>query len=222
MNLPLMLKKIFRPIYVPIFSWFYNTFRAPRRYHHLYNTIREMNAATILEIGVWNGKRAVKMIKEAQKHNSNIFYFGYDLFEDLGKIGYHAEFSKMPPTKEEVHASLSATGATVRLFKGNTLETLPNSISELPQIDFIFIDGGHSIETIQSDWNNIQKIMNKQTIVIFDDYWRNRTDAGCKLIVDAIDTTRFFVEVLPEIDVFDNPDFGRLEISFAKVVKKQI
>jgi len=57
-------------------------------------------------------------------------------------------------------------------------------------------------------------------VVIFDDYWRNREDAGCKVVVDHIDENVYTVEILKEIDVFNNADFGRLEISFARVTKK--
>jgi hypothetical protein len=173
-----------------------------------------------LEVGVWNGKRAVEMITVAKQFNSDIEYCGYDLFEDLGEGGYHAELSKRPPTEEEVRTLIDATGAKVSIFKGNTLTSLPESVPNLPKMDFIFIDGGHSVETIASDWKNIQTLMHEKTVVIFDDYWRNREDAGCKAVVDQINRSVYNVEVLSEIDVFNNADFGRLEISFAKVTKK--
>ncbi len=214
------IKKIFRPLYVPLANWYYDTFKAPRRYHHLFDTIREIKAERILEVGVWNGKRAVEMIQEACSVGSHVEYFGFDLFEDLGVQGYQSELSKMPPTEEHVRALLEQTSAKITLYRGNTLETLPKAVGSLPSMDFIFIDGGHSVETIASDWKYIQSCMNEKTVVIFDDYWRNREDAGCKAVVDAVDTNLYRVEILPEIDVFNNSDFGRLEISFAKVTKR--
>ncbi len=220
MRIPENIKRSLRPLYVPITSWYYNTFKAPKRYHHLYDTIRAISAKSILEVGVWNGGRAVRMIEVAKEQTSQVSYFGYDLFEDLGEVGYIAELSKRPPTEREVAALLKATGAEVKLFRGNTLETLCVSVETLPKIDFVFIDGGHSVKTIASDWSYIEKVLHNNSVVIFDDYWRNRSDAGCKAIVDAIDRSQYNVEILPEIDSFNNPDFGRLEISFAKVTKK--
>jgi predicted O-methyltransferase YrrM len=220
MKMPEALKPFLRPLYVPLLSWYYDTFKAPRRYHYLYDAIRALRAKSILEVGVWNGKRGVTMIEEAQKWNSEISYYGFDLFEDLGETGYVAELSKRPPTESEVTALLQRTGANIRLFRGNTLETLPQAVPTLPKVDFVFIDGGHSVDTIANDWKYIQEVMHEHTIVIFDDYWRNRTDAGCKTIVDSIDQSQYTVEILPEIDRFNNPDFGPLEISFAKVCKK--
>lgn len=212
-------KSIFRPFYVPVANWYYSAFKAPRRYHHLYDTIRTTGAKRILEVGVWNGKRAVKMIEEANPMSAPVEYYGFDLFEDLGESGYTAELSKRPPTEDEVRTLLEATHATIALFRGNTLETLPATVGALPKMDFIFIDGGHSVETIANDWGYVKELMHEKTVVIFDDYWRNRTDAGCKVVVDGIDRTLFRVDILPEIDVFNNADFGRLEISFARVQK---
>ncbi len=212
---------LFRPLYVPMCSWFYDTFKAPKRYHHLFDTIKEVKAKHILEVGVWNGKRAVEMIREAQKYSPQVSYYGFDLFEDLGTLGYTNELSKMPPREADVLKLLSATHASVTLFKGNTLLTLKTEASRVPKVDFVFIDGGHSVETIREDWQNIQAYMHDSTVVIFDDYWRNRTDAGCKTVVDQIDRAVFDVVILPEIDIFNNSDFGRLEISFARVTKKK-
>ena len=49
---------------------------------------------------------------------------------------------------------------------------------------------------------------------------RYRSDAGAKLIVDSIDRNKYHIDILPKIDSFDNADFGRLDISFAKVTLK--
>jgi len=172
-------------------------------------------------IGVWNGKRAVRMIETARAIGiEKPAYYGFDLFEDLGETGYQDELSKMPPSEKEVTALLEETGAEVHLYRGNTHETLPNAVERVPKMDFVFLDGGHSVETIENDWRYVQEVMDENTVVIFDDYWRNRTDAGCKPIVDAIDRSKYDVEILPEVDSFTNTDFGRLDISFAKVVKK--
>jgi predicted O-methyltransferase YrrM len=214
------LKDVLRPLYVPLMSWYYDTWRAPKRYRYLFEAIQETEARNILEVGVWNGKRALQMIECARESAGDVFYYGYDLFEDLSDSEYASEFSKRPPHEAEVRALLSRTGAQVTLFRGNTLTTLPATVPTLPKMDFIFIDGGHSVKTIQNDWDQCEKLMHERTVVIFDDYWRNRTDGGAKPIVDAIDTNRFTIEILPIIDRFNNADFGKLEISFAKITRK--
>lgn len=203
-------------------DWHYTTFRAPKRYHHLFDSIKEVQAKNILEVGVWNGKRAIKMIETAKLVSSSemITYYGFDLFENLDQAHYEKEVSKKPPAKQDVENLLSTTGVQIKLFSGNTLVTMPQVIPTLPTMDFVFIDGGHSLETIAGDWSCVQKLMHSNTIVIFDDYWRNRSDAGAKMIVDSIDREKYTVQILKEIDSFDNADFGRLDISFAKVTRK--
>jgi len=115
---------------------------------------------------------------------------------------------------------LKTTGANIHLYRGNTLQTMPATIPNLGKMDFVYIDGGHSVDTIRSDWQNTEKVMDENTVVIFDDYWVNREDGGCKPIVDAIDRNKYEVELMPIIDKFDNPDFGKLVIRFAKVKLK--
>lgn len=214
--------KIFRPIYLPLVNWYYEKYQAPKRYSNLYQEIKKLKAKSILEVGTWNGRRALKMIDVA-KHSSSepVTYVGFDLFEGLTDEMYKYEISKKPPTKKQVEDLLNTTGANIKLVKGNTLETLPNYLeTNDTKFDFIFIDGGHHVETVKSDWQCVSKLMHKDTVVIFDDYWHHRMDQSAKPVVNAIDKHLYNIEILPEIDIFNHPDFGRLEISFAKVTLK--
>ena len=214
------IKKILRPFYLPLTNRCHKLFVAPKRYHHLFDEIEKNKVTSILEVGTWNGNRAVEMIKKAQQNiNSKIRYIGFDLFEELSSDLYKEELSKMPPSYDEVKTKLESLGADVSLVKGNTLQTLPEYVQNSEKVDFIFIDGGHSVETIKSDWEAVSQLMHDNTVVIFDDYWRNRKAESAAPIVDVIDRSKYEVEILPEIDKFNNPDFGRLEISFAKVSK---
>lgn len=194
----------------------------PKRYRQLYSKISDICAQNIMEIGTWRGKRARLMILEAQKHHSReeVSYFGFDLFETLSSETMNAEFSKQPPLMEMVKKELGTTGARIALYKGDTIKILPKVIDSLPKMDFIFIDGGHSLATVQNDWNYVSRLMHGGTVVIFDDYWPNKTDGGAKPIVDAIDRILYEVRILPKFDVFINPDYGRLIIKFAQVQKR--
>lgn len=211
-----IIKKIAKSVFPQTYESLRINYHEPSRYKNLYSTIKKIKPKSIVEVGTWNGKRAVKMIECAQKYN-DVTYYGFDLFEDLTQDKYIEELSKKPPTMDEVLELLNATGAVIKLYKGDTIETLKTASDQLINVDFVYIDGGHSVETIQNDWNSVEKLMHNETMVIFDDYWRNRTDGGCKTVVDAIDKKKYKVEILPEINVFDNKDFGRLDISYARV-----
>ena len=53
--------------------------------------------------------------------------------------------------------------------------------------DFVFIDGGHSVETITSDWLWVSRIINPGAVVVFDDYYKpEREGFGCNRIVENI------------------------------------
>lgn len=217
-----ILKNLLRPIYAPIANWHYDTFKGPRRYRHLYDQIKITGAKNILEIGVWNGVRAKKMLEVASEKNeiSSLNYFGFDLFEEMDSDVYESEISKMPPSKADVQRLLSETGASINLYAGDTMKTLPAVVDSLPKMDFIYIDGGHSHETVANDWKYSEMLMHKDTVVIFDDYWENRDDGGCKRVIDALDRDKYQVDFSSELDTFENKDFGRLEIRYAIVTLK--
>ena len=176
-----------------------------------------------MEIGTWKGQRARLMILEAQKHipRQEVSYFGFDIFEPLSLETMSKEFSKQPPLMEKVESELNKTGAKIMLYKGDTRETLPKTIPLLPKMDFIFIDGGHSLATVQNDWDYASRLMHSGTVLIFDDYWPEKQDGGAKPIVDAIDRSVYNVKILPEFDVFIKPGLKRLVIKFAEVQKQK-
>ena len=190
----------------------------PLRYKYLFEIIRKKKCRKIMEIGTWNGERALRMIEEAKKYfaPSEVEYYGFDLFELMDEKASFKEHQKTPPpTLEIVRNKLGKTNAKISLYKGYTKEILAKVINDLQKMDFVFIDGGHSIETIENDWKYTQQVMDNHTIVIFDDYW-NREDAGCKKVVDAIDKTNYEVKILPIQDRFKK-DWGTLTINFVQV-----
>lgn len=201
---------------------FFVIWNEPKRYRQLYSLIGEIRAKNIMEIGTWRGKRAKSMILEAKKYfpREEVFYYGFDLFETLPPEKLNKEFSKQPLSMETVKNELSETGARITLYKGDTKKTLSEVSPHLPKMDFIFIDGGHSLETVQNDWDYASRLMHGKTVVVFDDYWSERDDAGAKPIVDAIDRSIYDVKILPKFDVFINHNSGRLVIKFALVRKR--
>jgi hypothetical protein len=193
----------------------------PRRYVNLFRTIYRRRCRNLVEIGTWNGVHAEQMIRVAESRNSGpVSYSGFDLFEDLTDEQLRQEFSKRPPSFLEVLNRLKQTGAAIRLHRGNTRDTLPKATEELRQADLVFIDGGHSIETISGDWEAVSRAMGPHTLVLFDDYYPDRLPElrglGCQTIIDALDREKYQVSVLPPIDAFEKP-WGTLRVQMASV-----
>ena len=194
----------------------------PLRYTYLLRIIKNNKCKRIMEIGVLDGGCALQMIEEAKKNFAaeEIEYYGFDLFEEVDAKSEEYSHVKLLPTLGlgTIKDKLEKTNAKIYLYKGDTKETLPTIIKELPKMDLIFIDGGHDIETIENDWKYAQQVMGTQTVVIFDDYW-NREDAGCKRVIEDIDKTKFEVKILPIQDKFKE-EWGTLKINFVQVKSK--
>lgn len=176
--------------------------RMTLRYSQLYEVIKTKKIETILEIGTHTGFNAYHMIRLCKKNSKKVSYYGFDLFEDLTEEILDQEKSKRPYSEKSALDLLRLTGANIYLFKGNTKATLRQHLRQLPKMDFIFIDGGHSLETIKNDWFYVQKVLTNNSLVIFDDYWENNSAAGCKRLVDNMDREKYNVRILPKQDVF--------------------
>ncbi|MEM2130931.1 MAG: class I SAM-dependent methyltransferase [Candidatus Woesearchaeota archaeon] len=192
-----------------------------RRYKHLFEITEKTKPKNIMEIGIYDGENSLKILEIAKKYNNarEINYYGFDLFESMDKNTYEKEVSKNPLSQKNIYEKLKKTNSNIFLFKGNTLKTLPENYKKLPKMDLIIIDGGHSLETINNDWNYSKKLMHKNTKVLFDDYW-NRLNSGCKPLIDSLDRKKYNVKILPIQDIFLKKD-GLLKINYALVSLKK-
>ncbi len=164
------------------------------RYGKLIDLVIEVKPRTIIEIGVWNGTRAMEMGKAALNHRHRVHYTGYDLFEDANIETDAEEFNaKKNWSVEKVASRLrefkeNNKGFKFKLIKGNTKETL---VSGKHTADFAYIDGGHSVETILNDYEAV--IGSK--MIVFDDYYLPNDEGECpdtkiygaNIIVDIIE-----------------------------------
>ena len=192
---------------------------APNRYYCLAKEIAKLKPNTILEVGTTNGRSSAIMLEEAVKHNSTVKYFGFDLFEDMTEeLAVQEHHGKKLPSMSI--ASQKLARYNVAFIKGNTKETLAEFSHEEP-IDFVFIDGGHSVETIQSDWDNVKRLISDSSVVIFDDYYKEREDVGCKTVVDSLESEGYSVEEVESgISFSQKRDLGdQLTVLMMKVTK---
>ena len=142
----------------------------------------------IMEIGVANGENARTTITVASRNfpSEEVEYYGFDTFEA-------EDDSQM----KLVRKKLEETGCQFKLFKGNSVITLPKALKDLPMMDLIFIDGGHSYETVKSDWENSKALMQDKTAVFFHNY----DFTGVKRAVDDISREEYLVEIIhPPMD----------------------
>lgn len=194
----------------------------PKRYRNVLQQVYRANPATLVEIGVFDGLHARDMIETAKiaRRPDGIRYFGFDLFEDLTAELLEKELSKKPPTRAQVAATLGTTGATIELIKGFTKDTLPAFGARGIRADFIFIDGGHSDETIRGDWAGVQPLLHDGTVVLFDDYYPVQHEKlkgfGCQELIRELAGAGWRVELLDPVDKFEK-SWGEFHVQMVTV-----
>jgi hypothetical protein len=138
------------------------------RYSQLEILIQDYKPRHIVEIGTWNGKRAMRLATVASKYQANVHYVGYDLFETATEDDDSRELNVKPHnTLEAVSAKLQAfselhSGFSFELIPGDTRYSLKSLVT-----DFAYIDGGHSTGTIQSDLDRLRG----SRVIVLDDYY---------------------------------------------------
>lgn len=151
---------------------------APSRYETLcevlQHSVRHTGRANIVEVGTWNGSRAVQMAEAAFAAGATtVSYTGFDTFDDgndrdlEGHTKPHASYWTVTGRLDNYARLMHRSGRTFvyRLIKGNTKSTLPASRSYVADATFAYIDGGHSYDTVLSDYNALQHV----PYVVFDD-----------------------------------------------------
>lgn len=151
---------------------------APARYETLCellaSSIKATGKANLVEVGTWNGSRAIQMAECAFAAGAKqVSYVGFDTFEDgndrdhEGHTKPHASSWIVGNRLNNYSRMMSRKGLTFdyTLLKGNTLETMPNAKEVVKNATFAYIDGGHSYETTRSDYNHLMHV----PFVVFDD-----------------------------------------------------
>ena len=174
------------------------------------NIVNEHKPKVFLEVGVFCGvtaRNVCELLKEI--HKNDFRYVGIDLFGEkasqdevtpnylnkqkfsnpLKNLFYNFLLRKNLNSYESVKNFLKKFSKNVTLIKGNSNIILRNL--DLKDIDFVFLDGGHSFETVFDDLNSIYKKIssNKGAVILCDDYEDATYITGVKKAVDK------FVEI---------------------------
>ena len=165
--------------------------------------IEKYKPANFLEVGVYQGVTSRNVCEILNKiHKNNFKFVGIDFFEDrnidldnkemtvkhnrLSNPFKHLLFNlilkKDLNSLKSVKGLLKKFGKSVELLKGSSDIQLPKV--DLQNIDFVFLDGGHSYETVSNDLKIITSKLKKNKIIICDDY--DQVEYGVKRAVDEL------------------------------------
>ena len=167
--------------------------------------VKQQNPKNFLEIGVFTGVTARNVCELLSLiNNKDFFYLGIDLFEDfqeaisnevvpeflINKQNFSNPFKSFVynfllreklNSLESVSKFLKKFKNNIELKKGNSLDIL-NKI-DLKIFDMIFVDGGHSYETVKFELGVILKNINDNCLVVCDDYLHAEA-VGVKKAID--------------------------------------
>ena len=169
----------------------------------LLDQIKTYKPKNFLEVGVFQGVTSRNVCEKLNIINNGQFSFhGIDIFENTNNTVDNKEMTikhnKLSnPFKhllfniilkkdlfsiESIYKFLSKFKDKVHLYKGfSDTELLKVDLSV---IDMIFLDGGHSYETVSSDLSLILKKIKKGKVIICDDY--DQISYGVKKAVDEL------------------------------------
>jgi hypothetical protein len=180
--------------------------------------IKEKKPKIFLEIGVFTGVTARNICELLSLINHNdFFYYGIDLFEDyqeaiskefipkflsenqnfsnpLKSLVYNYLLREKLNSLKSVSKFLKKFKNNIKLIKGNSLEVLPKI--DLKIFDMIFVDGGHSYETVKSELGYILRNVKNNCLVVCDDYTLFETPGVKKAIDEAIIEYSYNLEVV--------------------------
>jgi predicted O-methyltransferase YrrM len=105
------------------------------------------------------------------------------LSNPLKHLVYNIIFKEQLNSIKSVENFLKKYKNNAKLIKGNSIEVLPTI--DLSIYDMIFIDGGHSYETISSELKLIHKKCKKSCLILVDDYFHHEAP-GIKKATDEI------------------------------------
>jgi hypothetical protein len=136
-------------------------FSKPVRDRVLFRAIRQTRARKILEIGIGDTARSLRMIGLAKglARGEPVRYAAIDLFEARA-----AASGRRLPLKE-VHCLLTTTQAQIQLIPGDPPSALGRSANSLPNVDMIVISTQFSAAALSEAWFFVPRMLHAGTVV---------------------------------------------------------
>lgn len=134
------------------------------------NIIGDATPSFVGEIGTHKAGTAKQIIRTLAPRVDTFTYWGYDIFDQTGHdLQFHRSErnGKGPAQLEEVERILETykgnyPNIEYKLHVGLTTDTLIEPVA----FDFVYIDGGHSYETVMHDYSMVKD----SKLIVFDDY----------------------------------------------------
>ena len=138
--------------------------------------LNEIEIKTLCEIGTHKGNTAVQMILHLAPKVNNLSYIGYDVFDYARNnvpFNQKERNGKGGASKEFVIKRLNKLKESFPNFKYQLHEGLTRDTLQKNSFDFVYIDGGHSYDTVKFDYSCVKN----SKLIVFDDA-KNKNNAN--------------------------------------------
>lgn len=153
-----------------VFRWLKNTFftctaqfTQTAEERPLFRVIRERGIARILEIGLGDAERSLRLIQAAAKANpgKRVEYTGIDLFE--------ARAEGAPGTSlKAIYRKLATTHAKVRLLPGDPFSALARQANSLLGTELVVISADQVGASLDRAWFYVPRLLAKDASVFIE------------------------------------------------------
>jgi hypothetical protein len=153
----------------------------------IYRAIRRQRALKIVELGIGDGRRALRMIQVARLAcpGQDILYVGIDPFEDRRGAGFVVPASAGCPTPSSMvrepaeagttnspkltlkaaHQLLRGAGVRVQLLPGNPPDTLARAANSLGKVDLLIVPAELDSPSLARVWFFVPRMLHQSSLV---------------------------------------------------------
>ena len=165
-----------------------------------------------LEIGIFQGVTARNICELLYKiHNNNFKYIGVDKFDfdektnneiipsnnfknPLKQFYYQYIIKENPYSLKSVKNLLKKFDKNINIIKGDSKVVLPKI--DLSDINYVFLDGGHSYDTVINDLINCKVVVENNGVILCDDYDLSYAPGVKKAIDEFVIKEQYDIKIL--------------------------
>jgi len=137
--------------------------------------------STVVEIGSWKGKSTFCLARGMRGGTLHAI----DPFNAAGEPGsaeVYARNREESPLREQFEANTRAAGVRTQIHQGFSRDF----VDAIPGIDFLLIDGDHSIEGARFDFEHFGPRIRRGGWLAFHDYYPERTELGPTWVIENL------------------------------------
>ncbi len=142
-------------------------FSRPASQRCVYRAIRRGRVVNIVELGIGDGTRAVRMIELAMSRlgsdGLSVRYTGIDEFESRGPERGEGL------TLKEAHQRLRATGAAIQLVPGDPQAALARAANSLMGTDLLVVSTDVEAESLRGAWRFVPRMLHRGSLVYLEE-----------------------------------------------------